>query len=269
MNKLSKDKQSLILSQLVEGQSVRSVERITGVHRDTILRLLVRAAEKANVIHDLMLRDLPAEHIMVDEIWSYCGAKQKNVQKGEILRGDQYVFVAMDSKTKLVPAYAIGKRDNFTTHMFIRDLATRIVGGFQISSDSFTPYTRVIPAILGHRVTYGQVHKEYNEEYREQKRYSPARLVKVTIRKIIGNPDPATVSTSHIERQNLTMRMSMRRFTRLTNGFSKKLKNLRAAVSVHFYYYNFMRVHSTHGLTPAMAAGVTDAKWSWDMLLGA
>jgi IS1 family transposase len=270
MNKLSQEKQELILSHLVEGNSIRSIERITGVHRDTIIRLMLRAGDKAQDVMDRRMKEIHAENIQIDEIWTYVGCKNRHLPKGERggERGDQWVYVAIDADTKLVPSYLVGKRNYLTTEEFISDLAHRVPGYFQLSSDSLGLYTEVVPSVLGDRIDYGQVHKEYGEERREEKRYSPAYLVRVTIRSILGEPNHRLISTSYVERQNLTMRMSMRRFTRLTNGFSKRLENLVAAVNLHFYHYNFMRVHSAHGLTPAFAAGITHREqWGWEPIL--
>jgi IS1 family transposase len=273
MNKLSQGKQSLILSQLVEGNSIRSIERMTGVHRDTIMRLLLRAGENAEFLHDERVRNLTVEQIQCDELWTFVGCKQRHLTQDErdgervSERGDQWVFVAIDAYSKLVPSYMVGKRDWGTASRFIHDLSDRVTGYFQLSSDSLRLYSQIVPLVLGDRIEYGQVHKSYGEERKEQKRYSPAYMVRVTIRSIIGEPNPKEISTSYIERQNLTMRMSMRRFTRLTNAFSKKLENLRAAVALHFYHYNFMREHSSLLMTPAMAAGLTNEAWGWEPIL--
>ena len=268
MNKLSQDKQALILSHLAEGNSIRSIERLTGVHRDTIMRLLLHAGDAAQDVMDRRMKNLPCGYVQMDEIWTYVGKKQKRVdwidQQENPDYGDQWVFVAIDAETKLVPSFLVGKRNYQSTEEFVSDLAARVPGPFQLSSDSLPLYSKVVPAVLGDRVDYGQVHKEYNEERREQKRYSPAYLVKVTLRSVMGDPDLRMISTSYVERQNLTMRMSMRRFTRLTNGFSKKLENLKAAVALHFYHYNFIRIHSSLGCTPATAAGITQRDvWGW------
>lgn len=270
MNKLSAEKQMAVLAQLVEGASIRSIERTTGVNRNTIMTLLVKAGDRAAYILDRRMHNLHTAYIQVDEIWTYVGAKQKHIPKDQRGgdRGDQWVFVAIDADTKLVPSFLIGKRTNKDTEEFISDLAARVDGCFQLSSDSMNSYSSIVPEVLGDRVDYGQVHKEYNEERREQKRYSPAHLIRVTIRSIWGDPVLDQISTSYVERQNLTMRMQMRRFTRLTNGFSKKLDNLVAAVNLHFYHYNFMRVHSAHGTTPAFAAGITQREvWGWEPIL--
>ena len=202
---------------------------MTGVHRDTIMRLLVKAGDNAKELHDQRMRNLQSKFIQCDEIWTYVGCKQKQVTKYEYsgIRGDQYVFVAIDADTKLVPSFLVGKRNNISTGQFIRDLADRVTGYFQLSSDSFAPYTRIVPSVLGDRIEYGQVHKVYNEERREQKRYSPAHLIEVTLRSIIGEPDKERISTSYIERQR----------------------------------------HGTLGMTPAMAAGKADKVWGWDKIL--
>jgi IS1 family transposase len=269
MNILPNDKKILVLSSLVEGNSIRSIERMTGVHRDTIMGLLVKSGTKAQEIMDEKFQNLHVEKLQVDEIWTYVAKKQKRCSKDEKkqrLVGDQYVFVALDAKTKLVPAFMIGKRDYITTLAFLEDVGNRIEGRFQLSTDSFKPYLHGVPKILGDRVDYGQIHNDYGELTRREKRYSPAHLLGVTIRAILGEPDKRHISTSYIERQNLTMRMQMRRFTRLTNAFSKKLENLQAAVSLHFFHYNFMRAHKTLGVAPAEFARIS-ARLDFGVLL--
>ena len=178
-----------------------------------------------------------------------------------------YVFVAMDAETKLVPAYRVGKRTMETTRSFIKDLQYRIITHFQLSTDSFKPYFNVVDETFGTDIDYGQIHKEYAEDSKGEKRYSPANIIRVTISSLIGEPIKKHISTSYIERQNLTMRMNMRRFTRLTNAFSKKLRNLECAVALHFYHYNFMRIHQTLRVTPAMQANITHRLWTWEDLL--
>jgi IS1 family transposase len=182
--------------------------------------------------------------------------------------GDQYVFVAMDAETKLVPAFKVGKRTYECTHSFIKDLQYRIITRFQLSTDSFKPYFNVVDEVFGEDIDYGQIHKEYREDGKGEKRYSPAQIIRVIINPLIGQPSIKHISTSYIERQNLTMRMQMRRFTRLTNAFSKKLRNLECAVALHFYHYNFMRIHSSLRVTPAMQANVTNHIWDWEELFG-
>jgi IS1 family transposase len=273
MNKLPMDKQELILSQLVEGNSIRSIERMTGVHRDTIIRLMLRAGEQADVLMSRRMRDIHSEHIQLDEIWGFVGKKQKRVTEEEKYErpelGDAYTFVAIDAATKLVPAYYVGKRDGFGAIAILEQLRDRIVTRYQLSTDSWKPYRSAVFRVYGNEaIDYGQVHKKYSEAFVAEKRYSPAKLVGITLRVIFGAPDVQAISTSYVERQNLTLRMSMRRLTRLTNAFSKKLENLQAAVALHFYYYNFMRVHSAHGFTPAFAAGITHREqWGWEPIL--
>ena len=271
MNVLSNEKKLLILSSLVEGNSIRSIERISGVHRDTIMRLLVSFGSKAQEIMDREMVNLKVGRLQVDEIWCYVGKKQKNLTSEErrsIELGDQYVFVAMDADTKLIPAYRIGKRTGEITLSFLNEVRTRIVNTFQLTTDSFIPYKEAVDQVFGTDIHYGQIHKEYQQDGKGEKRYSPANIIRVTINTLIGNPDPKHISTSYIERQNLTMRMQMRRFTRLTNAFSKKLQNLQSAVALHFFHYNFMRIHQTLRVTPAMEAKLTNHVWEWSELLG-
>ncbi|MFA6469032.1 MAG: IS1 family transposase [Bacteroidota bacterium] len=270
MNVLSQEKQALVLSHLVEGVSIRSIERLTGVNRNTIMSLLVKAGEIAREIQDAQFVNLKSRFIQVDEIWTYCGKKQKQLtaeEKDGFYLGDQYVFVAIDSETKLAPSFFVGKRNYPMALTIMNDLKYRIPSRFQLSTDSFTPYFNAVDRTFGEDVEYGQIHKIYQEDVRGEKRYSPASIREVIIRPLIGNPTYHKISTSHIERQNLTMRMSMRRFTRLTNAFSKKFKNLEAAVSLHFFYYNFMRIHSSLRVTPAMEAKITNRMWNWADLL--
>ena len=270
MNTLSLEKKILILNSLVEGNSIRSTERLTGVTKKAILKLLVKAGEQAKEILDTQLVNIKSNYVQVDEIWTYVGKKQKQLTENDSKElGDQYVFVAMDAETKLVPAFRVGKRTMETTHSFIKDLQYRITSRFQLSTDSFKPYFNAVDTVFGTDIDYGQIHKEYREETKGKKRYSPAQIIRVIINPLIGQPSIKHISTSYIERQNLTMRMQMRRFTRLTNAFSKKLRNLESAVALHFYHYNFMRIHSSLRVTPAMQANVTNRLWAWeDLLLG-
>jgi IS1 family transposase len=272
MNKLDTERQSLILSSLVEGLSIRSIERLTGVHRDTIMRLLVTSGEHAQTVLDEKLQNLDSRLIQIDEIWTYVGKKQKQLTPFErehgTDNGDQYVFVAIDAETKLVPLHLIGKRTDESTQRFIDELSTRIRSKrLQVTTDGFGPYVNAMYYGFGDRVDFARLIKNYGEEIKAEKRYSPARLVGITIKTEIGEPDPKYISTSYVERQNLTMRMSMRRFTRLTNAFSKKLANLEAACALHFYHYNFMRSHRSLRCSPAMAAGIEKSFLDWSVLL--
>jgi IS1 family transposase len=270
MNTLPIEKKTLILAHLVEGISVRSIERLTGVHRDTILRVLIEAGERAQYILDTQLTNLESNFIQVDEIWTFVGKKQKRLtesERSDTELGDQYVFVAMDSETKLVPSFSVGKRNLTVATSFLKDLRDRIRTRFQLSSDSFPAYYNAVDSIYGEDIDYGQIDKRYAEDQTGTHRYSPACIVSVFVRSILGNPIRKHISTSHIERQNLTMRMQMRRFTRLTNAFSKKLENLKAALALHFFHYNFMRIHSSLRVTPAMEARVTNRIWNFEELL--
>lgn len=268
-NNLSPEKKVLVLTHLVEGLSIRSIERITGVNRNTIMTLLVSAGERAQEILDCEMVNLESRYIQVDEIWTFVGKKQKQTTPldSEEL-GDQYVFVAMDSETKLVPAYIVGKRNGSNALSFMDELKYRIRTRFQLSTDAFAPYFNAVDTVFGTDIDYGQVHKEYREDGKGEKRYSPADIVRVIIKPLIGYPKRKRISTSHIERQNLTIRMQMRRFTRLTNAFSKKLENLKAAIALHFFHYNFIRIHQSLRVTPAMEAKITNRLWSWNDLLG-
>ena len=263
------EKKILILNSLVEGNSICSTVRMTGVHKLTILRLLCEAGERAQEILDREMVNLECKYIQVDEIWNFVFKKQKQCTEeekriGEV--GDQYVFVAMDSETKIVPSFLIGKRSQHFALQMMKDLQYRIKNRFQLSTDSFKGYPGAVDEVFGDEIDFGMVHKEYREGGKGEKRYSPAQIVRMIIKPITGNPKRRHISTSHIERQNLTMRMQMRRFTRLTNGFSKKLENLKAATALHFYHYNFMRIHSSLRVTPAMEAKVTKRLWEWEDL---
>ncbi|MGA9363778.1 MAG: IS1 family transposase [Bacteroidota bacterium] len=271
MNALPLSKKALILSHLVEGNSIRSIERITGVHRDTILRLLNSAGEKALDILDSELVNLEPKRIQLDEVWTYVSKKQARLSSEERKAGeygDQYVFVAFDPQTKLVVAFTVGKRTLETTLSFMYDLKTRIRTRFQLTTDSFKPYYEAVDRTFGDDIDYAQIHKTYsNEDIKGEHRYSQGCLVGINIRPLLGNPIRKYISTSLVERQNLTMRMQMRRFTRLTNAFSKKLQNLKAALALHFLYYNFIRIHQSLRITPAMQAGITNHIWTWEELL--
>jgi IS1 family transposase len=264
MNKLSISRQTQAVSALVEGCSIHSVERMTGIHRDTIMRLMTRVGEGCEKLMDEKMRDLACKHIQLDEIWCYVGQKQRHVKETDDLAhvGDFYTWVAIDSDTKLVPSYKVGKRDAETGQAFIDDLAGRLANRVQITSDGLGLYVTAVEASFGIDVDFAQVVKSYEAEPIGSGRYSPPRVVSVAKSYVIGRPDMDMASTSFVERQNLTMRMGMRRFTRLTNAFSKKVENLRAAVALHFAHYNFVRVHKTLKVTPAMEAGVVDKLWT-------
>jgi len=268
MNRLPIEKQALVLNSLIEGVSIRATVRLTGVNKKTVMRLLVEAGYRAQDILDREMVNIQSNFVQVDEIWTYVGKKQKQLKPfvSEDL-GDQYVFVAMDSETKLVPTFLVGKRNEINSISIMKDLQYRITNKFQLTTDAFKPYFNAVDSVFGEDVDYGQIHKEYREDSKGEKRYSPAQIVRVIIKPLIGNPKRKRISTSHIERQNLTIRMQMRRFTRLTNAFSKKLENLKAATALHFFHYNFMRIHSSLRVTPAMEARITNRLWNWEDLL--
>ena len=263
MNRLNLDRRTQIVSALVEGNSIRSTERMTGVHRDTIMRLLVEVGTGCASLMDEKMRELPCKRVQVDEIWSYVGKKQRQLKPEDDRTrvGDQWTFVAIDSETKLVPSYLIGKRNSVCANIFMRDLSMRLANRVQLSSDAMDAYADAVERAFGAEVDYGQAVKFYEAEPTGPGRYSPPKVVDIERSVVVGSPLQAHISTSIIERQNLTMRMSMRRFTRLTNGFSKKIENMKAAVSLHFAHYNFVRTHKTLRMTPAMAAGIEQNLW--------
>lgn len=269
MNRLSLARRTQIIGALVEGNSIRSTERMTDTHRDTVMRLMVEVGTGCAAIHDEQMRNLSCQRIQCDEIWSYVKVKQANIAKGtERTRiGDQWTFVAIDPDTKLVPSYLVGKRTRDNAVAFMGDLSERLTNRVQISSDALRSYVDAVERAFGADVDYGQVVKFYDAEPIGPGRYAPPRVSGQEKTVIAGSPDQLHISTSLVERQNLTMRMSMRRFTRLTNAFSKKLENLQAAVALHFAHYNLVRLHKTLRVTPAMAANVTDRLWSLEELV--
>jgi IS1 family transposase len=269
MYNLPQEKKLAVILSLLEGNSVRSTERMTGVHRDTICRLLVQVGDRCADILDDSMRNLNCGYVQCDEIWTYVGKKQRRIRKTDSEElGDQWVFVAMDEKTKLVPTFTVGKRTEETTWYFMQDLADRIASRVQITTDGYVFYRRHVEDAFGCEVDFAQLIKLYGDYGQHgNERYSPSPIVETISKVRAGNPDPRHVCTSHIERQNLTMRMQMRRFTRLTNAFSKKLTNLKAACSLHFAHYNFCRVHSSLRTTPAMAAGIASEVWPLSALL--
>jgi IS1 family transposase len=268
MNTLSNDKRVLILSLLSEGNSIRSIERMCGVHRDTIMRLMVSAADRCEAFMDETMVNLTVNKLQCDEIWCFVSKKQKRVAESEDDRyiGDQYCFVAMDSETKLIPVFTLGKRSPETTRLFMRRVSNCITVTMQLSTDSYPPYRDIVDRLWGAGINYGQVSKQY-QEIEGEKRYSPGQIIRVTRKRILGHPRRQDISTSHIERQNLSMRMGMRRFTRLTNGYSKKWENLKAALTLYFWWYNYGRVHETLRVTPAIEHRLTDRIWTWSDLL--
>jgi transposase-like protein/IS1 family transposase len=260
-----------VLQLLIEGCSVRATERISGLHRDTILKLLVTGGEASEKLLGRLIVNVPVKDVQADEIWSFIRKKEKQVSVDDDPNyGDAYCFVAMETNTKLVLNFGLGKRNQATTDIFIEGLRHATAHGrFQISTDGFKPYVSAIANTLEDRVDFAQLIKVYRATPEGERKYSPAEVVSTEVVPVLGEPDPKRICTSHIERQNLTMRMQMRRLTRLTNAFSKKWENHWAALCLHFAYYNFCRIHKTLRVTPAMQAGITDRVWDIAELLTA
>ncbi len=271
---LSLDKALMCLHLLVEGMSVRSTERITGVHRDTVLDLLVRVGEKCEALMESKLRNVKVNDIQLDEIWAYVEMKEKTKNrkgKGDDEKlGDVYTFVAFERESKLILAWHLERRTSKDTLLFTEKIYKAVdgtQGRIQVSTDGFPAYPDAVAYSLGTRADYAQLIKIYGVSGDDEHRYSPSRIIEAIPTPVFGNPDPEKICTSHVERQNLNIRMAMRRFTRLTNAFSKKWENLHAAIAFYFAYYNFCRIHSTIRCTPAMEAGVTKTVWSMRDLL--
>jgi IS1 family transposase len=263
MNRLSKEKQAQILAVLVEGNSLRATARICDVAFNTVLKFVPEIGKACAEYQNKVFRNLTCKRIQCDEIWSFCYAKEKNVpedKKGQFGYGDVWTWVAIDADTKLVPSFLVGTRDVGTAKIFMDDLASRLAHRIQLTTDGHGPYLRAVEGAFGCDVDYAMLIKLYASS-QEETRYSPAKCIGEDKRPIQGRPDMKHVSTSYVERQNLTMRMSMRRFTRLTNGFSKKVENHAFHIALHYMHYNFCRIHKTLRVTPAMAAGVTDHVW--------
>jgi IS1 family transposase len=262
-NVLSTDKQIMIVGALAEGSSIRSIERMTGVHRDTIMRLGVKVGQGCTALMDEKMRDLPCTRLEMDEIWGFVGKKERNVKPGDDGVGSVWTFCAIDADTKLVPAFKVGDRDKKTADAFVADVASRMKMRVQISTDGLRAYVHAIENAFGGDVDYAQIIKTYgHEEASNNRRYSAPEFVSSEKKVVTGNPDQRLISTSYIERLNATTRLHMRRLTRLTLAFSKKRENFEAAVGLHFAYYNFVMRHNTIRCTPAMAAGVAKSFWT-------
>jgi len=263
MNRLNREKQIQVIKSLIEGNSIRATVRLTGAAKDTVIKLLVEAGNACANYQDRVLCNLKYKRIQCDEIWAFVYAKEKNVpadKKGHFGYGDVWTWVAIDADTKLVPSFMVGNRDGQTARIFIDDLKNRLAHRVQLTTDGLRVYLDAVEGSFGSEIDYAQLVKLY-ESTQDEARYSPAECVSAERIRIMGTPDPRHISTSYVERQNLSMRMHMRRFTRLTNGFSKKVENLAYQVALYFMYYNFCRVHQTLRVTPAMEAGVSDHVW--------
>jgi IS1 family transposase len=243
---------------------------MTGVHKTTILKLLVEVGDQCARLLDERMRGLQCREIEADEVWSFVRKKQRKLTPEEKLNpelGDQCAFIALDPITKLVPVFMVGKRDGATTIRFVQELRDRLVNRIQMSTDAFRPYVEAVERAFGADIDYAQLIKAYEAENPGPGRYSPPKVTGVEKIQVAGRPEPSRICTSYVERHNLTIRMQLRRFTRLTNGFSKKLANLKAMLALYFAYYNFCRIHGSLRVTPAMEAGVADRVWDLRELL--
>jgi len=268
MNKLSSERRAAVIRCLVEGNSIRSTVRITGAAKNTVTKLLVELGHACWEYQNQALRGLATKRVQCDEIWSFVGAKEKNVpehRRGEFGVGDVWTWTAMDADSKLMICWQVGERDATAAYDLITDLESRLVNRVQLTTDGLKVYLTAVEEVFGADIDYAMLVKVYGQDAEGEKRYSPPVCIAAERTPIMGRPDPKHISTSYVERQNLTVRMGLRRFTRLTNAFSKKLENHFCAVSLHFMYYNycnFARVHQTLKTSPAVAAGVADHVWS-------
>jgi len=265
MNRLSTQERAQIVSALVEGNSLRAISRMTGASKVTILKLLADLGKACAEYQEKALRNLTCKRIQCDELWSFCYAKDKNVpeeKRGQFGFGDVWTWVALCADTKLVVTWAIGTRGAGTAYEFMHDLAARLANRVQLTTDGHRVYLQAVESAFGSEIDYAMLVKLYGNDRESEARYSPAECIGCRSVAITGSPKAADISTSFVERQNLTMRMQMRRFTRLTNGFSKKIENHGHAIALHYMHYNFCRIHQTLRVTPAMEAGISDHVWS-------
>jgi IS1 family transposase len=265
MNKLSTAKRVAVVTALVEGCSIRSTVRMTSVSKNTIAKLLIELGAACTRYQDETLRNLPCKRLQCDEIWSFVGGKDKNLSSDKRAQGlgSVWTWTAICADTKLIPSWLVGSRDAESAYEFMQDVAGRLRCRIQLTTDAHKPYLSAVEDAFGAEIDFATLQKLYGRDSADDaKRYSPAKCLGLEVRTITGDPNQKHISTSYVERQNLTMRMSMRRFTRLTNAFSKKVENHAAAIALYFMYYNFGRVHQTLRVTPAMEAGVSDHVWS-------
>lgn len=269
-NVLNTDKQIAVIGALAEGNSIRAIERMTGIHRDTIMRLGVRIGQGCTRMMDATMRNLPCARLEIDEIWGFVGKKENSVKRGDDpTLGSVWTFCAIDSDTKLVPAFKVGGRNRATATAFLQDVHSRMANRVQVSTDAFHVYAESMAKSFGQDVDYGQIVKVYGTHAFGERRYSTSGVIAAEKHAKTGNPDFDLISTSYVERLNATTRLHMRRLTRLTLAFSKKFENFEAAVGLHFGYYNFVKRHNTLRCTPAMAAGMAQGQWSVGELLEA
>ena len=271
MNTLPFSKQVAVVSALVEGNSIRSTSRMTGVAKGTILTLLENIGTACAEFHDRAVHNVKSRRVQCDEIWQFCYAKEKNVptdKKGQFGYGDVWTWTAVDADSKLTISYLVGTRDAGCAYEFMQDLADRLANRVQLTTDGLRVYLEAVEGAFGSEIDYATLIKLYGAPTEGERRYSPAVCIGAEAAVITGRPDRKHVSTSYVERTNLTMRMSMRRFTRLTNGFSKRVDNLRHAVALYAVHYNFCRIHQTLRVTPAMEAGICDHVWGIEEIIG-
>jgi IS1 family transposase len=271
MNFLPTSDRVRILSALVEGNSLRSVARMTGFSVNTVMKFVADFGPVCEEWHDANVRGVNAKRVQCDEIWAFCYAKDKNLperMRGQPGVGSVWTWTAIDADSKLMVSWMVGDRDAECAARFMRDLSERLSDRCQLTTDGHAVYERAVQDAFGWQVDYAMLVKLYGESREKETRYSPCECIGTKIVRISGRPESAHISTSHVERQNLTMRMGMRRFTRLTNGFAKKYANHRAAVAIHFMHYNFCRIHKTLRVTPAMEAGLADHVWELSELVG-
>ena len=271
MRRLDSKQRAQVISCLIEGCSIRSTVRMTGVAKKTVMRVLVEVGAVCADYQDRVFRNLPTRRLQVDEMWAWIYCKQKNrteeIAKKHPDAGDVWLWVAIDADTKLVPSWMLGQRDLATATAFVSDLASRLSNRVQITSDGHRPYVEAIETVFGTEVDYSILQKIYGSPLENETRYSPAKCIGIDVRHVSGNPNPKHISTSYVERQNWAVRTAMRRCTRLSNGFSRKLGNHAAATALNYFAYNFIQIHSTLRTSPAMAARVTDRLWGVDDLV--
>lgn len=268
MNRLSTIKRAQVVAGLVEGNSINAVCRMTGVAKHTVLKLLVDMGEACAAYHDAHVRSLHCKRVQCDEIWSFVGAKMKNVREEKIEEwGDVWTWTAIDADSKLIVSYLVGQRGPRWAKAFMEDVASRIESRIQITTDGHKAYAEAVKGAFGMDCDYAMLIKLYGNDMHDRRYSAGDDCIGTQTAVLVGNPDPQHISTSFVERQNLTMRMGMRRFTRLTNGFSKKIANHEAAIALHFMHYNFVRVHKTLRVTPAMEAGIASHVWSMEELV--
>jgi len=271
-NVLPKDKQVAVIAALAEGSSIRSIERMTGIHRDTVMRLGVRIGKNCELLLDSKMQDLGCRYLQFDEVWGFIGKKERHCSiDDDPEMGDVWTYCAIDPETKIVPAFKCGKRTLAMTTEFVNDVAGRMRNRVQISTDALRGYVEAIEQSFGADVDYGQIVKVYAHDAAQhpERKYSAPSFASAYRRPITGNPEISDISTSHVERLNATTRLHVKRLSRLTLAFSKKLENFKAAVGLHFAYYNFVRRHATLRCTPAMAAGIEKDFWTVGQLVEA